>query len=162
MTTSLYQVIFFATRALVAPGVKVTSHWPLAQSVHETGNFSAPAYVQGNNLHGMTKPTKRPTTAIGARPNGLAIFRSSFDSIRDYFYWLAARGITTDAQLLEYIRKPARLGGYAEDPQYFKKVSAAAADLESRKLYISESDLTLGVGLSGILIAGAITLASSK
>jgi hypothetical protein len=55
----------------------------VAQSAHETGNFTSQLFKEQNNLFGMRHPRIRKTYSIGEK-NGHAVFASVQDSIKDY------------------------------------------------------------------------------
>jgi hypothetical protein len=59
----------------------------VAQSAHETGNFTSTVYKANANPFGMRLPKKRPTTAIGEN-----LFHAKYsnldDAVTDYkYYW---------------------------------------------------------------------------
>jgi len=55
-----------------------------AQAVLESGNFTSRLTKENNNLFGMKKPSKRPTTSVGIS-HGYAVYESWRESIEDYY-----------------------------------------------------------------------------
>jgi hypothetical protein len=153
MNKTLFQVYFWLVGRFF-PKVKVSVLWPLAISVHESANFTSNVAVRYNNLFGMNKPQVRSTAATGKLPNGLAVFRSKLDSIRDFFYFLEARELTDDAKLIAFVQA----GRYGADARHYAKVAAHAALLSSHLVDVSKyvtGSLFLGVG--GVVAAFAFT-----
>jgi len=85
----------------------------------ETGHLSSSLCREGNNLSGMKKPAKRPTTATEKTRNGYAYYPTWFDSIIDIrlfqqYYISRGRDLTDYEKFLT--------GLYAEDPLYLAKL----------------------------------------
>lgn len=92
----------------------------LAQSRLETGHFQSELCTGHNNLFGMKKARRRPTTALGATENDYASYRSWYDSVKDmklFQEWYLSRG----RDLNDYSNFLASIG-YAKDPHYLVKV----------------------------------------
>ena len=99
---------------IIAPAVV------FAQSRLETGNFQSKLCTGYNNLFGMKKARRRPTTAQGATDNNYAAYRTWYDSVKDmklFQQWYLSRG----RDLTDYFGFLASIG-YAEDPYYLAKV----------------------------------------
>lgn len=62
----------------------------VAQSRHETGNYTSRLFKEYNNPWGMMHPLKRTTASAGANPSGFATYISLSDAARDYVYYLQA------------------------------------------------------------------------
>lgn len=64
----------------------------VAQSRHETGNYSSNLFINYNNPWGMMQPLKRETTSQGATPSGFASYANLDDACKDYVLYLKALG----------------------------------------------------------------------
>lgn len=60
----------------------------IAQSLHESGNYTSPLAVKYNNLFGMKQPQRRETLSKGPTPNGYASYDNYLDSVGDLLLWL--------------------------------------------------------------------------
>lgn len=60
----------------------------IAQSLHESGNYTSQLAVNYNNLFGMKQPQKRETLSKGPTPNGYASYENYLDSVGDLLLWL--------------------------------------------------------------------------
>lgn len=130
MNHTSFQIAFYVLRAM-HPGITLSAGWALAQAVHESANFTSPVYLRTNNFLGMKAPSVRATTATNKGGKGYAVYSSTLDCLRDYFLWLVARKVVTDADFVKLISTPAARGGYAEDEKYYPKVLAAYKSLSA-------------------------------
>ena len=76
-----------------------------AQAVLESGGFTSRLTKENNNIFGMRRPTKRPTTSVGMS-HGYAVYGSWRESIEDYALFqemLFSKHKFTRASYLEYI-----------------------------------------------------------
>lgn len=87
-----------------------------AQAVHETGNFTSDIFKENKNLFGMRKPTRRKNFVSGEN-RGHAVFKSLFNSVRDYF--LRQKEFNIPKVDNDAFIKKTVASGYAEDPEYF-------------------------------------------
>lgn len=92
----------------------------MAQSRLETGNFQSELCTGHNNLFGMKKARRRPTTALGATENDYASYRSWYDSVKDmklFQQWYLSKG----RDMTDYFSFLRQIG-YAEDAHYIPKL----------------------------------------
>lgn len=92
----------------------------MAQCRLETGYFKSDLCTGHNNLFGMKKARRRPTTALGTTDNNYATYKSWYDSVKDvklFQEWYLSRG----RDLTDYFGFLASIG-YAEDKHYLDKV----------------------------------------
>lgn len=89
----------------------------LAQSVHETQNFTSPLVVNYNNAFGMKQPTQRPTTSQGPTSNNYATYATLADSVEDYFMRAREFGMPNTEDPVEFVNATVE-SDYAEDPNY--------------------------------------------
>jgi len=78
-----------------------------AQAVLESGSFTSRLTKENNNIFGMRRPTKRPTTSVG-ESHGYAVYESWRESIEDYALFqemLFSKHKFTRSSYLEYIDK---------------------------------------------------------
>lgn len=104
----------------------IASEIVMAQSRLETGNFRSDLCTGHNNLFGMKKARRRPTTALGATENDYASYRSWYDSVKDmklFQQWYLSRG----RDLTDYYGFLASIG-YAEDKHYLRKVRTLCSE----------------------------------
>jgi flagellum-specific peptidoglycan hydrolase FlgJ len=97
---------------------KISTSVIYVQAYHETGNFKSKIFKENSNLFGMRKPSKRKTFATGSQ-NGHAVFKSHWDSIRDYFERQKNFRINSVGDEEYMISTVA--SGYAEDKNYLSK-----------------------------------------
>jgi len=98
----------------------------MAQSRLETGHFQSELCAGHNNLFGMKKARRRPTTALGVTDNNYATYRSWYDSVKDmklFQEWYLSRG----RDLTDYFGFLASVG-YAEDNHYLRKVRTLCSE----------------------------------
>jgi flagellum-specific peptidoglycan hydrolase FlgJ len=127
MDNRTFQFMYYAV-SLGFPAVHVSSRVPLAQAKIESGNWSSPAFLNRNNMFGMTVPSARSTTATNkATPGVAAIYANVLDGITDYFKFLNEVGLHTEAALLARINA----GKYAADKAYPGKVAQLVAQLDA-------------------------------
>jgi len=88
----------------------------LKQTLHETNLFKSKIFIENNNLFGMKHPKQRPTTSV-ADSQGYALYHNYIESIKDYkiFQTLYYKGGDYYQFLIN--------SGYAEDPDYTKKIN---------------------------------------
>lgn len=92
-------------------------HIVLAQARLETGNFTSTIFKESNNIFGMKRAYRRPSTAIGTHRNH-AKYNHWKDSVLDFALYKAYV-----AQNKDEVQYMALLGNsYAEDPNYTRKV----------------------------------------
>lgn len=89
-----------------------------AQALLETGHFSSSIFVENNNLFGMKKAYRRPTTCIAVK-NGHAQYETWQDSVIDYLIYqrIYLKQVKTEDEYLSYLANY-----YAEDPLYADKI----------------------------------------
>ena len=78
-----------------------------AQAVLESGNFTSRLTKENNNLFGMKRPSKRPTTSVGIS-HGYAVYDSWRESIEDYYIFqemLFSKHKFTRSSYLDYLDK---------------------------------------------------------
>lgn len=78
-----------------------------AQAVLESGGFTSRVSKENNNIFGMRRPTKRPTTSVGAS-HGYSVYESWRESIEDYRLFqemLFSKHKFTRSSYLEYLDK---------------------------------------------------------
>ncbi len=78
-----------------------------AQAVLESGNFTSRVTKENNNIFGMRRPSKRPTTSAGVS-HGYAVYESWRESIEDYGLYqemLFSTHKFTRSSYLEYLDK---------------------------------------------------------
>ncbi|TJY33382.1 glucosaminidase domain-containing protein [Pontimicrobium aquaticum] len=97
---------------------KVSVKLLFAQSWHETGNFKSEVFKQNNNLFGMRHPKVRKTYSKGSNLSH-AVFKSHFDSVRDYFERQKNFGISNTGDTNYSLETVA--SNYATDPNYLQK-----------------------------------------
>jgi len=152
--------MFYGIRTLMHPTMTVTAHLPLAQAKLETGNFTSNIYRTNHNLFGMMYPATRASvgesTAIAKDAKGFAMFKSDFDSIRDYFFWLKNWSISTNAELDAFLAS----GKYAAAKNYHQKVTEMAAtvvpELIDPKTFLVAAAIgtvALGAGVAAVVKA---------
>lgn len=76
-----------------------------AQAVLESGGFTSRLTKENNNIFGMRKPSKRPTTSVGVS-HGYAVYEDWRESIEDYGLFqemLFSKHNFTRTSYLEYI-----------------------------------------------------------
>ncbi len=61
-------------------------HIAYAQTLLETGEFKSTIFRENNNLFGMKRSIKRPTTAVGVK-YGHAVYTDWKKSVDDYLLW---------------------------------------------------------------------------
>lgn len=89
-----------------------------AQALLETGHFSSSIFEDNNNLFGMKKASRRPTTCIGTK-NGHALYESWQDSVIDYLIYqrIYLKKVQTHDEYYAHLSNY-----YAEDPSYSTKL----------------------------------------
>jgi len=89
-------------------------HIVYAQSMLETGSWTAPIYIENHNLFGMKEAKVRPTTARGTKRNH-AYYDNWKESVLDYTLYYASylRNLQTEEEYFEYLD-----ASYAEDTDY--------------------------------------------
>ena len=92
-------------------------HIVLAQAKLETGNFTSTIFKENNNLFGMKRAYRRPSTAIATHRNH-AKYHHWKDSVLDFALYKAYVAQNRDEE--QYMKLLA--SSYAEDPNYTKKV----------------------------------------
>lgn len=150
MNAKIFQILFYYYR-LLHDGCEVTAHFPLAQAIHESANFTSHVYEVNNNCLGMMAPQSRDTTANNRGGKGYASYSSAMDGVSDYFFWLDAFGIKTDAQLEAHLKA----GKYAADKAYLTKVNRVAAELKAAGSYISPTAILVGGTAAAVATAVA-------
>ena len=78
-----------------------------AQAVLESGGFTSRVTKENNNIFGMMRPTKRPTTSVGVS-HGYSVYESWRESIEDYRLFqemLFSKHKFTRSSYLEYLDK---------------------------------------------------------
>jgi hypothetical protein len=90
----------------------------LAQSKLETGHYSSKIYFENNNLFGMKKAYRRPSTCKGTK-YGHCYYDDWFDSVIDYVIYqrVFLSHIENSDDYLRVLGK-----SYAEDPRYAEKL----------------------------------------
>jgi flagellum-specific peptidoglycan hydrolase FlgJ len=160
MTAKQFQLYFYALRFKHPSCLGISARIPMAQAYIESSNpktgipFTSNLALNTHNILGMQYPSGRAaaglTTAIGKDDHGFAVFRSFYDAIDDYFYFLENWKITTEAELDEFVHHK-----YAEDPKYYPKVMAMTTKLS--QLYISPNLFIAGTIAAGTASAVAIS-----
>lgn len=91
-------------------------HIIYAQARLESGNFKSEVFKTNNNLFGMKKATRRPTTAKGTELNH-AYYETWQESVVDYAFWQQKYlyDVRTEAEYLQYLG-----ANYAEAPNYME------------------------------------------
>ena len=87
----------------------------VAQSRHETGNYSSNLFKTYNNPWGMMHPLKRQTASAGANPSGFATYENLDDAARDYVYYLQALGYNNSYLDVRSFVSELKKKGYFED-----------------------------------------------
>jgi flagellum-specific peptidoglycan hydrolase FlgJ len=160
MTARQFQLLYYALRFKHPSCLGVSARIPLAQAYLESSDpktgipFTSNLALNTHNIFGMQYPNGRAaaglTTAIDKDAHGFAVFKSFYDAIDDYFYFLENWKITTDAQLDTFVHTR-----YATDPKYYPKVMAMTTRLQ--KLYISPNLFIAGTIAAGTASAVAIS-----
>ena len=108
-----------------------------AQALLESGDFKSDLARNNNNLFGMKKPIKRPTTAEEKTRRGYAVYDHWIESIKDYKLYqdfiLGRRKIVNQHQYVSYLNRT-----YAEINDYSKRVHRV---LTEHKLLIQSYEL---------------------
>lgn len=98
----------------------------IAQSKLETGNFTSRLALEEKNLFGMGVPRKRKSLRIGEflAPNGenFSVYKSWTDSVKDYVIYLDYFKMPLNLNSCRAYVTKLQSQGYAEDPNYIKKV----------------------------------------
>jgi hypothetical protein len=91
-----------------------------AQAQLESANFQSRIFIENNNMFGMKRARKRPTTNHGEQ-YGHAYFQSWEDCVLDYAFFQTTymRNIKTEEDYFSYLSM-----NYAEDKQYVQKLKA--------------------------------------
>lgn len=87
----------------------------VAQSRHETGNYTSKLFQDWNNPWGMMHPLKRTTASAGANPSGFATYENLDDAARDYVYYLQALGYNQSYPDVRAFVSELKKKGYFED-----------------------------------------------
>lgn len=87
----------------------------VAQSRHETGNYTSKLFLDWNNPWGMMHPLKRTTASAGANPSGFATYENLDDAARDYVYYLQALGYNQSYPDVRAFVSELKKKGYFED-----------------------------------------------
>jgi hypothetical protein len=125
------------------------------QSQLESGNYTSSLFKNANNLFGMKKPRIRKTLSNEGSyllPEGeFATFDTLAESVLDRVLWDQYFKINIDLSVLDYLVE-VQSKGYAEDPNYIKKVLSVSPLLDFR-LSIFVTAFYAGFALISILIA---------
>lgn len=90
-----------------------------AIAMHESANFSSKLFRTNNNLFGMIKAEKRPTTALGSK-RGYAYYKTWQESVLDYklFQIHTVKILDSESGFLKWIGKHYT----KKDPKYLIKI----------------------------------------
>jgi hypothetical protein len=101
-----------------------------AQVQLETGNYSSKVYRENNNLFGMKKAYRRPSTCKGMK-NGHCYYDDWFDSVIDYILYQRVFLSKID-NVDDYLK--VLQNSYAEDPRYAKKLRVLIKERDLNKV----------------------------
>jgi flagellum-specific peptidoglycan hydrolase FlgJ len=105
-------------------------HIVLAQAKLETGHFQSRIFLENNNLFGMKKAWKRPTTAIGTH-RGHAVYASWRESLIDYALYSAFYvQEKNEDELYDHLDR-----NYAQDPIYTTKLKGVVENEQLQALF---------------------------
>lgn len=105
----------------------------LAQSIHETNNYTSKIFKECNNLFGMKEAKQRITTSKGTE-NNHAYYHTWYESVLDYSFYQCRylSNLNTEEQYFEYLRQ-----SYAEDKDYISKVKNIIKKKQLKQKFIN-------------------------